>query len=172
MALDETIIVDQEQHIEDHQFLAIRYNKTVAVGEYWFSTPAATTIGVATTFVKAAGTTTLETAPAASEFTMPTDNRLTYAGTNTRKFWVSFTFSAKCGGTNQLLGFALAQGGTVEDKTIIYRQVSTGADEGAGAVHGLLELATSDYVEVWVTNNTSTNTVTLEHGNLSIVAIT
>ena len=172
MALDETIIVDQEQHIEDHQFLAIRYNKTVAVGEYWFSTPAATTIGVATTFVKAAGTTTLETTPAAVDFTMPASNRLLYGGTDTRKFYVTFHFSATTAGTNDNLGFALAENGTVSDKTKIKRYVSTGADEGAGAVHGLFELATGDYIEVFVTNHDDTATVTIEHGNLTIVAIT
>lgn len=172
MALDETIVGGQSGHQTDHEALHTRYNRAVACGELWFSTPAATTITVKSTYYKAAGTTTLETTPAAADFTMPSDNRLTYSGTDTRKFWVSFTFSAKCGGTNQLLGFALAQGGTVADKTKIQRQVSTGADEGAGAVHGLFELATNGYIELWVTNETSTNTVTIQHGDLSIVAIT
>lgn len=144
----------------------------VPAGEAWFSTPAATTIGTAGVYVKAAGTTTLETTPAAVQFTMPSSNRLTYSGTETRKVKVTFTFSATTAGTNDLLGFALAKNGTVADKTIIQRYVSTGTDEGAGAIHGLFELDEDDYIEVFVTNVDATDTVTIERGNLTAVAYT
>ncbi|GAG46672.1 unnamed protein product, partial [marine sediment metagenome] len=85
---------------------------------------------------------------------------------------VSCTFSAKTSGTNQLVGFVIAEGGVTADKTVVQRLVGTGTDEGAGAVHGLFDLATGEYVELWVTNNTSSNTVTIQHGNLTVVAIT
>ena len=172
MALDESIVGGQAGHQTDHETLHTRYNRAVAKGELWVSTAAATTITTPGTFYKAAGTTTLETTPAAADFTMPSNMRLTYGGTDTRSFWVSCTFSAKTSGTNQLIGIVLAEGGVTADKTLVQRLVGTGTDEGAGAVHGLFELATSEYVELWVTNNTSSNTVTVEHGNLIVVAIT
>ena len=171
MALDETISPGQSGHITDHQTLAIRYNRTQPVGELWFSSAVETIIGSSGVFVKALGTTTLETDPAAVEFTMPTDNRLTHTGTDTRTYWVSCTFSAIGAGTNQLLAFALAQDGAVSDKTIVQRQVGTGSDEGAGSVHGLFTMTLNSYIELFVTNQTSAQNVTIQHGDLSIVAI-
>ena len=171
MTLDETISGGQAGHTTDHEALHTRYNETFAYGELWISTAAATTITSPGTYYKAAGTTTLETTPAAVDFTMPVDNRLTYGGTDTRTFWVSCTFSAKTSGTNQLVGFRLAEGGVSAAKTEVRRLVGTGTDEGAGAVHGLFQLATNEYIELFVTNETSSNTVTVEHGNLTVVAV-
>ena len=171
MALDETINIGQSNHIPDHEALAVRYNRTLPVGELWFSNAAETSVTVAGTFVKSAGLTTLVTDPAAIEFTH-SNNRLTYTGTDTRAFTVACTFSAV--GTaipNQLLAFALAQDGTVSDKTIVQRQLSIGTDEGAGAVHGLFTLTTNSYIELWVTNETSTANITINHGDMSIVSI-
>ena len=170
MALDESISAGQANHIPDHEALAVRYNLTQPVGELWFSTPVETVIGSSSVFVKALGTTTLETDPAAIEFTH-TNNRLTYTGTGSRTMWVSCTFSAIGAGTNQLLAFALAQDGTVSDKTIVNRQVGTGTDEGAGSVHGLFTMTTNSYVELWVTNMTSAQNITINHGDMSIVSI-
>ena len=170
MALDETIAPGQSAHITDHQTLHVEYNRTQPIGELWFSTPVETVVGVSGTYVKALGTTTLETDPAAVEFTH-INNRLTYTGTETRTCWVSCTFSAVGAGTNQLLAFALAQDGTVDVKTIVMRQVGTGSDEGAGSVHGLFTMATNSYIELWVTNDTSAQNITINHGDLSIVAI-
>jgi hypothetical protein len=144
----------------------------VPAGEAWFSTPAATTIGTAGVYVKAAGTTTLETTPAAVQFTMPSDNRLTYTGTETRKFRVTATCSVTSASDAQLLGFALAENGAVADKTTIQRHFVTGANEAAMTLHGLFELAENDYIELFVTNETDTNAVTVERGDLSVVAYT
>jgi hypothetical protein len=171
MALDESISPGQSRHIGDHEDLAVRYNLTQPIGELWFSTAVETVVGSGTVFVKALGTTTLETDPAAIEFTMPASNRLTYTGTDTRTMWVSCTFSAIGAGTNQLLAFALAQDGTVAAKTMVQRQVGTGSDEGAGSVHGLFTMATNSYLELWVTNQTSAQNVTINHGDMSIVSI-
>ena len=142
------------------------------IGEIYFSTAVETVIAGIGTYVKALGTTTFVTDPAPVQFTMPSNNRLTYTGTVTKKFWVSCTFSATSASNIQLLGFDLAKNGTiVADKATIQRKVGTGTDEGAGAVHGLFSLSTDDYIELWVANETSTGNLTIKHGNLSVVEI-
>ena len=170
MALDESISAGQANHIPDHEALAVRYNLTQPVGELWFSTAVETVVGLTDTWYKALGTTTLETDPAAIEFTH-INNRLTYTGTDSRTMWVSCTFSATAAGTNQTLAFALGQDGTAADKTIIHRRVGTGADEGAGSVHGLFTMTTGSYIELMMKNKTSAGNMTINHGDMSIVSI-
>ena len=144
---------------------------TPASGEIHISSSAATTISAANTPTKAAGTTTLETTPAAVGFSMPANNRLRYDGTETKKFQVTVTFTATSASANQLLAFHLAENGTVNPKTEIGRYVQTANQEGAGGIVGLFELATDDYVEVFVENKTGANNITLEYMTMVVVEV-
>ena len=116
------------------------------------------------TYYKAEGTTVLSRA--SSEFTMPSDNRLTYSGPETvlAAIDVSFTTSASTG--SRELAFRLAKnGGTIFD-TEIRQQLDSGGNAVATHITYLDDaLATSDYWELWLTDEDGTNTVTVDFMN-------
>jgi len=132
-------------------------------GGMYISTPAATTIGTAGTFVKAEGTTTALSLT--SGMTMPSTNRIQYdaaaAGLPDKVGMINVSCSMTCASSNQNISLALAKNGTVIAATTINRFVSTGSDEGAVSITASVEMSSTDYVEVWITNNTSTGSVTL-----------
>ena len=146
---------------------------TPASAMLYVSSASATTIGSSSTPVKVAGTTTLETTPAAVGFTMPANNRLTYTGTATKKFLVTATITAETAvsAPNQLLGFHIAEGGTVNAHTTIQRFVVTAQQKGAIAIQGMFELATNDYVEAWISNETAGNNATVTHMVLTAIEV-
>ena len=123
--------------------------------------------------MKVAGTTTLETTPAAVGFTMPSNNRLTYGGTATKKFLVTATITVETAvsAPNQLLGLHLAEGGTVNTHTTIERFVVTEQQKGALAIQGMFELATNEYVEVWISNETAGNNATVDWMTLTAIEV-
>ena len=170
MALDETISAGQPAHLTDHQTLHVEHNRTLPCGEYFFSTAVETVISVAGTPVKALGTTTEVTDPPVIELTHA-NNRLTYTGTETRAFIVSAHLTMSVASGNVIVELSLAKGGVAAEKTIVHRKVGTAGDEGAAGIHGLFTLATNEYMEVFIANDTSTGNATIEHGNLVIVAI-
>jgi hypothetical protein len=136
---------------------------TPKYGSLYYSTPAATTIAVAGTYYKAAGTTT---ALNLNEFTMPANNRLTYTGTTDVHLHIAYSLSCTCSGNTQVLGFSLAKNGTNIAESKLTRKVGTGSDVGAVALHWDLTVSTNDYIELFVTNETSTATITIEQGYL------
>jgi hypothetical protein len=101
------------------------------------------------TFTKVAPTTTAN--GNASQFTESTTARLTYTGTDTAPFLISFSASIdQSTGTNKDITFAIAKNGTVVGGYSI-------ASTQSGQKHTLsgsftLSLATSDYVEVFALN--------------------
>jgi len=73
-----------------------------------------------------------------------------------------------------MLGFHLAENGTVNVKTSLERYVGTANEKGAGGIQGLFELATNDYVEMWVSNETtpaSSTNLTVEHMTMTVTEI-
>lgn len=130
-----------------------------AQGGYARNALAATTIVTPGTYVKAAGTTSSHML---YEMTSGIDNRLVYTGTPNRNFLFWGTMSMTTASNNQVVGAKFAKNGVVDDDSVVRRKVGTGADIGAIPILGSFELATNDYVELWVTNETSATTVTLD----------
>jgi hypothetical protein len=128
-------------------------------------------IGVAGTFVKAAGTTTLVTDPAAVNWSMPANNRLRYDGTADRVVQVVCSISMQAAAANVDLSWRLAKNGTTIAATEITRKVSTGGDNGAAAVSGLVEVTNGDYVELWIANETSTANATVTKMYMSVMDV-
>ena len=128
-----------------------------ATGANYITTPAATTISVSGTYYKENGTWTSQGSPVG--FTI-SGNRLTYTGTPTANFLLlyraSFTVSA---GTNQTITFRIAKNGTTDTSTAASNLVDSG-DTKVVAGFSFISLATNDYLELFVTNETSTNSVT------------
>lgn len=126
-------------------------------GSYYMQGNAtATTITVADTFYKIAGTTTAGSLN--SGFTHD-NNSLTATSSYIRRYAVAFkaTFTA---GNNNVLTFAVAVNGTVNTES---EALSTASSAGAGEnIYGFatIELdpaVTADYVEIWVANASQTN---------------
>ena len=137
-------------------------------GSLHFSTAAETSIATQSVYVKAAGTTTSVNL---HRVTMPADNRLTYTGTPTIHAHIACSLSMTAAGNNKLIGLGIAKNGTVLTHSIVQRQVGTGADVGSTALHADVSLATNDYLELWVSNETDTVNLTIELGYLFFLAM-
>ena len=140
-------------------------------GGMYLSATAATTIAVAGTFVKAAGTTTI-TPGASSSITMPANNRITYdaaaVGLPTRHFVIDVDVSMTAAGNNKDVRIAIAKNGTVLTGSDIERRVGTGSDKGAMSTGFNVEMASTDFIEVFITNDTDTVSLTLTKMAVSV----
>jgi hypothetical protein len=138
-------------------------------GHMYVSTPASTTIGVAGTYVKAAGTTALVSSPASRNFTMPADNRLRYDGAAKRIVFIFCQVSVQHGASDEIR-LRLAKNGTTLSQT----QLKLNAAETeymSGAMFAVVEMVSTDYVEVWITNQTDTSQPTVSDMSLLAVAL-
>jgi len=131
------------------------------------STGNSTSIAVQGFFYKMAASTAQGLTNDAS-LTMDVAGRVTNTGA-TRTFAITYSASATtASGNNQHIMFRLAKNGT----TISYSETDTvtisGPNSKASSVSNtvLVQLLANDYIEIWCTNNTSTNAVVLEHLNL------
>lgn len=137
---------------------------------YYWSTPAATTITTANTFYKVAGTTT-SMHGAGGGFTH-TDNKLVYTGATEQGFMVHGSFSFACNTNNQTLEFRLAKNGTPVAASSITLTIGTGTDRRVASIAWYGELATTDYLELFVTNQTSSGTtVTVQSGTITALRV-
>lgn len=122
----------------------------------------ATPIAVPATFVKAANVSTLIDGTA--NIGMTADNRLENVGDEVIPVLVLATLSFKCAANNQVLAFAFAVDGAVHVPSIVRTKIGTGTDIQAVTITIQVDLAPGDYVEVWVSNDTGANNITIEHG--------
>lgn len=120
---------------------------------------APTTISTPGTYVKAAGTTQLDTA---NLFDMPADNRLRYIGTAQRHFHVVVSVSFTVIGNNDVVGLKVAKNGAVIDNSIQRRKVGTGTDIGSTAIHADVAMSQNDYLELFVTNETAAENIQVD----------
>ena len=118
------------------------------------------------TWVKANGTTTSGTN---SKFTHTT-NRLTYNGAFTNSFLVTLNATARSAGTNQVISIGVAKNGTIisESETII--RTTTSNVEHSGSTQAVLEMVSTDYVELFVRNTSSTD-IRITDFNFNVVKI-
>ncbi len=129
---------------------------TNEVSQYYMNGNATTTTVSATnTPYKVLGTTT--SATITQKFTN-TNNRATYVGSLTRFFKVTATLSLESGNNNQV-GCYIAKNGTILTESEVY-----GTTSGAGraeniVIQTLVELATNDYIEIFVENATAVNNI-------------
>lgn len=130
-----------------------------AHGIMYISSSAETTISVAGTAVKAAGTTA--SANASSDVTVATTNRMTYTAAPTIEVIIEVAASLSCAGTNKDVAISIAKNGTVIAHSVIERGAGSANAKGAYPVLAFAELAQNDYIEVWVQNDDSTDNVTL-----------
>jgi len=123
---------------------------------------AATTIGVAGVYVKAAGGTGLPSGFTPVNFTSPVANRLTYSGTVPVHCFVAGSVAISAAGANKKIGMKVAKNGVVIDESIVVRNLGPTGDVAAMSIHAGLDLNPTDFVELFVTNIDDTVSVTVE----------
>ena len=136
-------------------------------GSYYMQGNAtATTIGATNTFVKIAGTTTA--GANVHNFTTATTNRLTYAGTTTKQFLV--TFNAWFQSTNNdKCTFAVYKDGAIESPSKVYEFGSTRQLHVSGSY--IVAMAPTSYIEIWCANGTTVANITVDQLMVSIIQI-
>ena len=117
----------------------------------------ATVIATTSTPVKVAGT---FVAGSVASFTVDTTGKLTYTGSTTTTVHLTASVTLDVVGTNQDLTVHLAKNGTVISAAKISRLVSASNTANVGVFYNV-SVATSDYLEVFVSNGTSTNNITV-----------
>lgn len=139
-----------------------------AYGECYISSVAATTISTTGVFAKVAGSTTADNL---SNFTHPTNNRLTYTGTATRKFVVTAALSFH-GFSGNDYKFAFHKNGSSMLSSSIISTTGTGAGSLAHvSCQCIVELEYNQYIEMFVTNADATNSATVDFLNITAMAL-
>jgi hypothetical protein len=145
-----------------------RANLGVAIyGQLYFSATAATTIAVAGTYVKLAGTTTSDSL---NGITMPQNNRLQNNSGSTRIFQAMARADIIDGTGNKNIAIKLAKNGVLIDATESNGETTNNVAAHA-TINWIVSLATGEYVEIWATNKSDTSSITAQHGHLFLKAI-
>jgi hypothetical protein len=148
--------------------LTTRANLGVAIyGQLYFSATAATTIAVAGTYVKLAGTTTSDSL---NGITMPQNNRLQNNSGSTRIFQAMARADIIDGSGNKNIAIKLAKNGVLIDATESNGETTNNVAAHA-TINWIVSLATGEYVEIWATNKSDTSSITAQHGHLFLKAI-
>lgn len=133
---------------------------TAEISNYYMNANAtATVIGTAGVAVKVAGTTT--DGPLTQKFSNAVTNRAEYTGAVTRNFSVQ-VLVAVTSGNNKVVALYVAKNGTTQPQSVGRATTDMGGRAKSLASVGVFELATNDYIEVWVANETDTTNVTVE----------
>ena len=132
---------------------------------YMNSNATTTTVSATNTHYKVLGTTT--SAGLTQKFTN-TNNRATYAGSFTRLFTVTATISVESGNNNQV-GVYIAKNGSVISESEVYGTTSGSGRAENIVVQTLVELATTDYIEIFVENATAVNNILATDLNVIVI---
>jgi len=140
---------------------------TTLYGQLYFSATVATTIAVAGTYVKLAGTTTSDSL---NGITMPQNNRLQNNSGTTRVFQAIARTDIIDGSGNKNLGIKLAKNGVLIDPTESHGETTNNVAAHV-TINWIVSLASGEYVEIWATNESDTSSITAQHGHLFLKAI-
>jgi len=125
----------------------------------------ATTIASTATPVKAAGTFVL--GDVSAEFTASTNGRITHTGPLRRYIINALATLDVASGSNRQISLFIAKNGTVVS-TKMTDTISAGAPRSLATYIGT-ELATNDYIEIFVRNESTTDSVTAVNAVLSVL---
>ncbi len=144
----------------------------------YFSSSAQTNVAVAGTYLKAAGTTTITNQMGDMDDDSGTSNRIRYTGATLKHFHLvcqaSITLS---GGSGQNSGIQIwhYDASAAAGSLVVHSEAQS--TQGSSAIrqittHGDVLMDTNDYLELWVTNNTSaSNDPTVSLGYLFAVGM-
>lgn len=134
----------------------------------------ATVISTGNTYTKMSGTTT---SGMLQDFDMPANNRLRYTGATTKNFHIGCTISISSAGANDVVAAVIYKNGAVNGSNeytsgtqlnagIIRLKLLNGADVSSTAIHVMSEMATNDYIELAIKNETDADDLTVSDFNL------
>lgn len=151
-------------------FNNVGITNTSAIAQYYMTANAtATVIGVIGTFVKAAGT-TIPVSALQQKFNLATTNRAVYTGASGASFRV-VAFASMQSGNNQNLRLRVAiNGTTLVDSTARFVTSGSGAASNIGT-QALVTLNPNDFVEIFVTNDTAANNITVTDLNVTVTRL-
>ena len=132
------------------------------------TTSAITDITVANTYVAMSGT--FSTTEPSSLFTKSATGVLTYVGDSNITCRVNFTGSFSTATGASTVSLRLAKNNTPIVPSQVDRYLSNG-DIGSISISVLIDLATNDTLQMFVTSDEPTRDPTFEHGQFSVVAI-
>ncbi len=135
-------------------------------GEISITSAVETAIAVQNTWYDTEGGTWSLTAATAHNFSMDTNGRLQYDGAETRTFHIACSVSLISAGNGKIYELAIGVDGTPNTPSITRRKIGTGADIGATAVHALVALAPSSYLDLMIRNISDTTNTTISLSNL------
>lgn len=124
----------------------------------------ATVIGATGTPVKIVATTNASSIT--QKFTI-TNNRATYTGSLTRLFKITTTLSLTSGNNNQI-GVYIAKNGVELSESEMYVTANGSGRAENITSQTIVELATNNYIEVFVENNTATTNITVTDLNVIV----
>ncbi len=127
----------------------------------------ATPIAIAGTYYKIEGMTTSSLA----DLFTHTDNKLTYTGLLTKKVVIDFSASVTCATANQDFGIMIGHQGSAVAGTKITGKLLVAGDPVVISGNATLTLAPGEYVEVFATNVTDTNALTVKDLQLAISGV-
>lgn len=136
-------------------------------GGFYISSAAATTISGGGTAVKMAGTTT---ATGALNFTHA-DNKLTYTGTPTSRFFVIATVSVSVASGADNVSVQIYKDGSLITGAEQRANTSTSAAVANVVVAIDTTLATNSYLEIWLENEDATANITAHQGYMFVLGI-
>ena len=138
-----------------------------AYGDYYISAIVLTSIATRDSYVKVAGTTT---SGILSNFTHTSGNKLMYTGTTTRNFSVSAALSFHGDDTDEY-NFVIYKNGAVVNASSISVTGKGPNDLAHVSCQCIVELVSTNFIEVFVTNTSTTNDVTVDFMNVSAIAL-
>lgn len=136
--------------------------------ELHLTVSAVNTIAGAGTYYKVAGTTAVD---AALNFSASGNNRLVCDDLVTKNYLVIISLSASVATGSVIASFGLNQNGIVNNSSIIKTTVGTASAIQAVSSSIIMTLAKDDYIEVILTNNTNTQSLTVANLNLTLIEI-
>ena len=137
----------------------------------------ATTIASAGAYVKIAGTTALSGNELLFDNNSTDTGRLRYIGAPNRLVTFSAAISFSAASNNQVVSYKAwhydtsGTSGALIDASLVSRKVTASGELGAVLVQGSALLSVNDYIEIHVTNETSTANVTVDDFNFRAIAL-
>lgn len=128
----------------------------------------ATPIAAASTWTKAANTTTLQAG--AYRFSQAADNRLAYDGVTSVIAHASAMLAVVAAASGKTFSFALAINGAIEEASRCTVTITTAGETQLIAISIHAVLAPADYLELYVRNETDDTDLTITHGHFTAFA--
>lgn len=120
-------------------------------------------------FVKAVGITHL--CDCTQLVDMPHDNCLRYTGTSRKMFHTACSLSVKSNNANQQIDVMMYKSGAPLSDSLAKLSFIAPNSYESTALHFFLELDQNECLELWIANNTSTASVTVEQMNMFMMGM-